>query len=161
MFVPFKEMPNDSRVWIYQADRTLTPAEVKVAEDETRQFLQQWSAHGQKLICSSTLMHDRFLIISVNENHHAASGCSIDSSVHFINELGKKLEVDWFNRSKIAFIVNNEVFIESQKDLKQKIADGKIDVDTLTFNNLVANIKELEESWLIPAGDSWLSRYFN
>ncbi|MCG8319270.1 MAG: hypothetical protein MI921_07205 [Cytophagales bacterium] len=160
MFVLFEEMPRDSRVWIYQADRTLSPAEIKLVEDHTQQFLEQWSAHGEGLKCSRTLLHHRFLVISVDENHHAASGCSIDSSVHFITELGRQLGIDWFNRTKIAFIVNSEVFIENKIDLKQKIAEGKINSDTLTFNNLVTNIEEFEQNWLIPAGDSWLSRFF-
>ena len=161
MFVPFQEMPKDSRVWIYQADRPLTPQEAKNVEENTKQFLEQWSAHGQGLRCSRTLLHDRFLVISVDENHHSASGCSIDSSVHFVTELGKHLGIDWFNRSKIAFVVNNEVFIENQKDLKQKIAEGKINSETLTFNNLVTNIEEFEKHWLIPAGNSWLGRFFS
>ena len=154
-------MPKDSRVWIYQADRPLTPQEAKNVEENTQQFLEQWSAHGQGLRCSRTLLHDRFLVISVDENHHAASGCSIDSSVHFVTELGRHLGIDWFNRSKIAFVVNNEVFIENQKDLKQKIAEGKISSDTLTFNNLVTNIEEFEKQWLIPAGSSWMGRFFS
>lgn len=161
MFVPFKEMPGNSRVWIYQSDRVLTPSEAKLIEENMQRFLEQWSAHGQGLMCSMKLLHHRFLVVSVDESHHGASGCSIDSSVHFITELGKHLGVDWFNRSKIAFIVDNEVFIENHKDLKQKIADGKINSDTLTFNNLVANIEEFEEKWLIPAGDSWMGRFFN
>ena len=161
MFVPFQEMPKDSRVWIYQADRTLTPQERELVEENTQRFLEQWSAHGQGLRCSRTLLHDRFLVVSVDENHHAASGCSIDSSVHFVTELGRQLRIDWFNRSKIAFVVNNEVFIENQQDLKQKIAEGKINSDTLTFNNLVANIDEFEKHWLIPAGSSWMGRFFS
>lgn len=160
MFVPFEEMPKDSRVWVYQADRNLTPAEAKLAEDNTQRFLEQWSAHGQGLKCSRVLLRNRFMVISVDENHHAASGCSIDSSVHFITELGQHLGIDWFDRSKIAFVLNNEVFIENHKDLKEKIAEGKINSDTLTFNNLVTNIEEFEKKWLIPAGDSWLGRFF-
>ncbi len=161
MFVAFKEMPGDSRVWIYQADKTLTTQQVKLVEENIRRFLEQWSAHGKDLKCSGTLLHHRFLIISVDEKHHGASGCSIDSSVHFITELGQHLGVNWFDRSKIAFIVNSEVFIENQKDLKHKIAEGAINGDTLTFNNLVTNIEEFEKNWVIPAKDSWLGRFFN
>ena len=161
MFVAFKEMPGDSRVWIYQADKTLTTQQAELVEENTKRFLEQWSAHGEALKCSCTLLHHRFLVVSVDEKHHTASGCSIDSSVHFITELGQHLGVNWFDRTKIAFIVNNEVFIESQKDLKQKIAEGEIKGDTLTFNNLVTNIEEFEEKWVIPARDSWLGRFFN
>ena len=40
-----------------------------------------------------------------------ASGCSIDSSVRFIKELGKELQVDFFNRLS--------VLIEKEGELKR------------------------------------------
>lgn len=160
MFIPFEEMPKDARIWIYQSDRALSAAEVVAIEDDIARFLEQWSAHGQGLKCSGKLLHGRFLLMSVDENHHGASGCSIDSSVHFIKALGEHLKINWFDRSKIAFIRQEEVFISSQKELKEFISSGRVTNKTLTFNNLVTNIKEFEEGWVVPAQKTWLNRYF-
>ena len=45
-------------------------------------------------------------------------------------------------------------------DIKSLIADGKIDSSTLTFNNLVPTIEEMNDQWVVPANESWLKRYF-
>ncbi len=160
MFIPFEEMPKDARIWIYQADRPLSNEEVEAVQEDISKFLDQWSAHGAGLKCSGKIIYNRFLLMSVDENHHGASGCSIDSSVHFIKSLGEHLKVNWFDRSNIAFKKQEEVFTAKQTTLKENIAQGQITKDTLTFNNLVTNIQEFEQGWVVPAKDTWLKRYF-
>jgi hypothetical protein len=35
-----------------------------------------------------------------------------------------------------------------------------IEKDTLTFNNAVTTLGEMKTDWQIPAGESWLAKYF-
>ena len=44
--------------------------------------------------------------------------------------------------------------------MKSLVESGTIEKKTLTFNNLVTNVEQLENSWMIPAADSWLKRFF-
>ena len=87
MYVPFEEIPDHARVWIYQANRPLSDTETQQAQQWGRQFVEQWAAHGQGLRASVTVLHHHFLVIALDEQHHAASGCSIDSSVGFVRIL--------------------------------------------------------------------------
>ena len=160
MYVGFEEMPSTARVWIYQADRQLNAEEQSLVADTAKEFLSQWAAHGSPLKSSYQLLHDKFLVISVDEGFNQASGCSIDASVALIRELESKLSLNFFDRTKVAFLLNGEIFQSSMNDIKQLISDGKINSDTITFNNLVANIDEFQKSWKVPAGESWLKRYF-
>ncbi len=153
-------MPKNARLWIYQADRVLTTQDQEKISILGNQFLANWAAHGSDLKSSMKLLHDRFLIIAVDEDVHAASGCSIDSCVNFVKTVGENLSIDWFDRTKVAFIYNDEVFMESINNLKQTISEGKINQKTLTFNNLVQNVGEFDEKWLLPANETWLKRYF-
>ncbi|MDN5205212.1 hypothetical protein QQ008_27760 [Fulvivirgaceae bacterium BMA10] len=161
MYIPFEEMPKNSRIWIYQADRKLSEEEVILVQTQLKAFLEQWAAHGADLKCSMRLLHNQFVIITVDEQFNGASGCSIDSSVHFVQELGSKLGINFFDRTKIAFQVDHEVFVISQTQLKEQIRDGIISEQTPTFNNLVSNIQDFENSWIVPANETWLGRYFN
>jgi len=161
MLIPFENMPDHSRVWIYQADRKLNALEIKQLGDQTVPFLEQWAAHGAALKASYTVLHDQFLVISVDEGYNSASGCSIDSSVHFVQSQEQLLGVNFFDRSKVAFVRNDEVFLESVQNLKSKANSGSITSDVLTFDNLVTNKKEFDERWCVPAKDTWLARYFN
>ena len=47
---------------------------------------------------NTTLINNSILILAVDEARKAASGCSIDSSVHMIKHLEKELKIDFFNR---------------------------------------------------------------
>ncbi|WKN33432.1 hypothetical protein PZB74_08810 [Porifericola rhodea] len=165
MYIPFEDMPSQARVWIYQASRPLSQAEENYAMQLGQQFAIAWSAHGKPLQASVKIFHQRFLIVAVNEDYNQASGCAIDASVALVKELEEKFSTEresfsFFDRTKVAFLYQNEVFVESTTALKKQITEGKITPDTLTFNNLVKNVEELNKGWVIPAKDSWLSRYF-
>ena len=161
MLVSFDEISEKARLWVYQANRKLMSGEVELLDRELEEFVKQWAAHGSDLEASHTVMHDQFVVIAVDEAANMATGCSIDSSVHKMQELSQKLGVDFFDRTKIAFILNDEIFLESLSNLKTKVDEGIIKEETPVFNNLVKNKKELKTSWIIPAKESWMSRYFN
>ncbi len=160
MFIPFEEMAKRSRVWIYQADRKLKDNEVEWLEKVSTAFCDQWAAHGADLKSSFQILHDQFLILAVDEEASLPSGCSIDSSVHLVQQAQSQLGIDFFDRMKVAFYDGEDVELTPTSSLKGKIASGEISEDTLTFNNLVGTINELESAWKIPAGQSWLKRYF-
>ena len=93
MLVPFSNLPDESRVWIYQASRSFSTAEKSSVSEELEVFLKQWTAHGADLVTSYDLPYDRFIVLGLNENLQGATGCSIDSSVRFIQTLEAKYEM--------------------------------------------------------------------
>ena len=94
MLVDFKELPDHSRIWIYQANRSFTDAELEEISADLSLFLQQWTAHGSQLKAGFEIRYKRFLVIGLDQSAASASGCSIDASVHFIQQLEKKYGVD-------------------------------------------------------------------
>lgn len=160
MYTEFENLPAHTRVWIYQADRNLTVQEQEMLESRLKVFTENWAAHQQPLKASAKVFYARFVVLAVDESYNQASGCSIDSSVHFLQELEKELEVNFFERSNQAFLKEDEIHTAHIKKLKQKIAEGFIEGDTLVFNNLVTNMQELQQNWKQPAKESWLARYF-
>ncbi len=163
MYIPFEQMPAHARVWVYQANRNIEESEVVAILEKSQDFLAQWTAHKQTLQASAKVFHARFLVIALDEEINAASGCSIDASVHFIKSLEKQLEIDFFDRTKIAFLepTSQTLFVEDMKNLKQKVAEGIIQSHTIVFNNLVENLSQFQNEWKVPVQQSWLLRYFN
>ncbi len=86
MLVPFKELPESSRVWIYQANRSLSEQELQEINTKLEDFITQWTAHGANLKASFEIRYKRFIILALDQELNAASGCSIDASVHFIQQ---------------------------------------------------------------------------
>jgi hypothetical protein len=160
MFVEFEEMPGDARIWIYQADREFTENETESITKECMKFLDQWAAHGSGLRSSFEISYNRFLIISIDEKQAMASGCSIDSCVHFVQSLGNALGVDFFSRTNMAFLKNGEVIIEDLSGIKTNQTLNHISAETLTFNNLIQVKSDLESKWIIPVSESWMNKYF-
>ena len=94
MLIDFNNLPDTSRIWVYQCNRKFTPEELEYIQAKTRYFLTQWTAHGTELEAGFEIKYDRFIVLGLNQENASASGCSIDASVHFIQELQQKMDVD-------------------------------------------------------------------
>ncbi|MNL67462.1 hypothetical protein D3C87_1920500 [compost metagenome] len=90
----------------------------------------------------------------------AATGCSIDSSVEFIQGLEKKYNVDLLDKMNVTFKNGEHIAHKTLIDFKKMVKDKSVSENTIVFNNLVNNIEEFNESWEVPAADSWHSRFF-
>jgi len=159
MFIPFSQLSPSARIWIYQLNRKLNEQETGHIEEVVTDFCEQWSAHGSPLQTSFKLKHDHFLILSVDENAGSPSGCSIDGSVRMLRELGSRINIDFFDRTQAAFLINGEVTIHPITKLKELFSQGMLSPSTITFNNLVATGEEFHKSWQVEVGQSWLARY--
>jgi len=80
MLVPFDTLPDSARIWIYQANRTFTDAEMAEIRTDLEAFLTQWTAHGADLKAGYELPYSRFIVLGLDQTHAGASGCSIDAS---------------------------------------------------------------------------------
>ena len=156
----FQEIPQDARLWVYQADRKLTEEEVKAVEAAAEQFVNNWEAHGKPLRASFKIAYDQFLILTVDENYNGATGCSIDSSVALVRYLQQSLNISFLDRSKVAVMNDSQVELTPFTQLKSLVAEGTIDRDTMIFDNSVDSMEKFQSSWLVKAEDSWLRRYF-
>ena len=148
-------MSPDSRVWIQQSNRKFSEAESKEIQAKLNEFTASWAAHGKALTACASVVYDQFLIVLVDEQNHAASGCSIDASVHFVKSIEQAYQVNLFNRLQIAYQVANEIKTADMAGFKKMAATGKITADTLVFNNMISKKKELENKWLVPVTASW------
>ena len=159
MYTAFNQLPPDSRVWIYQADRAFSGSEEKTISDSLSEFCSQWAAHGVQLQTSFTIQHRQFIVLSVNEKAYGASGCSIDGSVRILKDLSQQLNIDFFNRTKIAFLIEGEIKLYSTQELPMLFKSGTLSSSSVTFNNLVADKITFEKSWKISAEKTWLAKY--
>ena len=151
-------LPDTTRVWIYQTNRPLPDEVVPEIRKKIQIFAQNWISHNRALRSFGELLHNRFVILMVDESQAGASGCSIDSSVHFLKSLQSEYGVDLFDRMVFSFRKGDEVLSLNREEFAQWYAEGKIDDDTLVFDTLVNNKKDLEKNWIKPLGESWHKR---
>ena len=160
MYVTYEQMPMNSRVWMYQANRALTPDEVAAMRLKLYEFCEQWNAHGAGLQSSFSIMYDRFIALLVNEEQAKASGCSIDSSVHIIKELGEQFNIDFFDRLTITYLDENGKLADAKGPNFKEVLKSQSDPEsTIVFNNMVGSKRELETDWEVPVINSWQQKY--
>lgn len=159
MYVDFKELPNESRIWIYQSNRPFKEEEVMQLNEEVAQFLKQWTAHGANLNAGFEIKHKRFIIIGLDQSQQGATGCSIDASVHFIQELEKKYEVDLLDKMNVSFKQGEFIAYKPLIDFKKIVKNRSVSPKTIVFNNLVNTKEEYLHEWEIPLEESWHNRF--
>ena len=147
----------DSRVWVYQSSRLFTLSEALEIEALLNKFSSEWRSHGDEVFAYCNLFFGQFVILMADETHAGVSGCSTDSSIRFIKQLGEQFHVDFFNRTNLAFFVKDKIQLLPMNQLNYALDNYFINADTLYFNNLVQTKKELETNWIIPVKNSWLA----
>ncbi len=160
MLIPFENLPQESKIWIYQSNRKFSDDEFQTIENDLKTFVENWSAHGTSLEASYLLKYNRFIILAVNQEVQMATGCSIDSSVQFIQNLEKKYEVDLLDKMNVTFKLGEHIAHKPLIEFKKMAKEKAVSENTIIFNNLVNTIEEWNESWEVPAGESWHSRFF-
>ncbi|AXP82335.1 hypothetical protein CJ739_3273 [Mariniflexile rhizosphaerae] len=159
MLVDFNTLPEESRVWIYQANRSFSEQELEEIQAKLNIFIENWTAHGSDLQSGYLIKYNRFIVIGLNQKMNTASGCSIDASVRFIQQLEKEYKVDLMDKMNVSYKQGDFVAYKTLLDFKQMAKDKAISKNTIVFNNLVTNIAEFKENWEVPASESWHSRF--
>jgi hypothetical protein len=159
MLVDFNTLPEESRVWIYQANRSFSEQEIEEIQSKLDVFVTNWTAHGSDLEGAYQIKYKRFIILGLNQNLNVATGCSIDSSVHFIQQLEKTYNIDLMDKMNVSYKQGEYIAYKTLIDFKKMAKDKAVSKNTIVFNNLVANVAEFKENWEVPASESWHSRF--
>jgi len=159
MLVNFESLSDTARVWIYQANRSFSEEELGEITTALDSFISEWTAHGSDLKAGYEIKYKRFIIIALDQNFASASGCSIDASVHFIQELEKKYDVDLLDKMNVSYKQGMHIAYKPLGDFKKMAKDKAVSKNTIVFNNLVTNKHEYINHWEVPASDSWHSRF--
>ena len=160
MITDFKNIPDDSRVWIYQSNRDFTDLDIKIIKNKTTFFIDNWKAHGNDLQASYFIKERRFLVIAVNEKFNPIGGCSIDYSLQLVNDISNNINLDLLDRLSVNYRSENKIKSISLKDLKNKIKNRSFSPETIIFNTTVKTKKELSTDFELKISSSWLSKFF-
>lgn len=159
MFTEYTNLPANSRVWIYQSERQFTIEEVEYICAKAILFIDNWTRHGDDLKGSFTIEYNQFLVLAVDENFNNVSGCSIDSSVRFIQELEKELKLDLMNKMNVSFKDGENINVIKLREFQEFVKEKKITASTVVFNNMVNTKEDFETKWEVTADKSWHKRF--
>lgn len=148
----------NSKIWIYQADRILSEEEATKIRERVQTFLGQWHAHGKALDADFDILYNFLLVLKVNEEQAAASGCSIDKSIALFQEIEQTFDIHLFDRQRFAYEKNGAVVNDHLSNLNMLVNEGTIKADTIVLNNLVKTEEEYQNNFRLPFNQSWHKR---
>ena len=150
----------NSRVWIYQANRNLAPEELNAIQERLDAFTASWEAHGKVLKAAAAIQYNRFIIFMVDEAQASVTGCSIDKSVAVLKTIEQEFNLSLFDRMQLAYRNEHGIQVCSKAAFETLIATGLVTEDTVVFNNLAQTYGALKTAWEVPAKHSWHSTLF-
>ena len=120
---------------------------IRCSTERFAQTCDVLQADCRSLQASGHILWDALFVLAVDQTVEAASGCSIDSSVKFMHELGQKFDFNPFDRSVFGYL----------KDEKLHYAkiDHAADAKGYEVINLsVSTMEEYKSDLLLPFEES-------
>lgn len=151
------DFADNARVWVYHSSRAFIEKEAKEINEQLYQFYVQWQSHGAPVKGWAQLLFRQFIVVIADETEVMVGGCSTDSSVRVIKSIERQYDVNFFDRMMLTFLRKGKAEMLPFNQVQYALDKGFIDKETLVFNNIVLNKKELMENWLVPLNKSWLA----
>jgi hypothetical protein len=155
------DFADDSRVWIFQSNRTFTEQEVLEIDEQLLNFYAQWTSHGATVMGWAKSVLHYFIIVVADETASGVSGCSTDGMVRLMKSIERQYNITLFDRLQLSFLVKNKVQTLPMQQVQYALDNNYIQQDTLLFNNTVLTKEQLYTQWLIPINKSWLWQRLN
>ncbi len=146
-----------SKAWIYQSNRELNAAEVNEIDNAVKAFSKEWTSHKAEVKATGTVLHNRFIVLLVDESQNAVGGCSIDSSVKFIRSIENHFSISLLDRTILLFEQDGVLKEVLLPQLDEKISSREIQPSTIYYNNTVTSLNEMKSKWQQQAKDSWIA----
>lgn len=151
-----------SKIWVYTIKPNLNSSVENQLNIELELFCKNWTAHNRELRAFHKIFENRFLVLGVDEHLNPASGCSIDKSVHFLEEMEQKFSITIFDRMLFSYFdEHNDCITLNRTEFENELSKNNITANTLVVNTLTTTIAEWNESSIIKLQDSWMNNFFS
>ncbi|MBT6234645.1 MAG: hypothetical protein HOI49_00945 [Bacteroidetes bacterium] len=157
----FPTLNGNGRIWIYVAQRPLSEEEAHKINERLAAFCTNWAAHGNQLKAEFGIFYNQLLVLGVDEEVAAATGCSIDQTSAIFRQIDSEMNLDLFNRMNLTFLQDCNIRIVKMSDLNQAYISGLISDDSIFLNNTLSVLSDLRMKWQVPFKESWAYKRVN
>jgi hypothetical protein len=159
--IAFDELPDHGRLWVFPASRDLTDTEARECLGAVDEFLSTWSAHGVPLRSGRELVGKRFLLVGVDVDAEAPSGCSIDALVNRLRALGDAAGLTLIDHAPVWFRDGDTVRMLPRAEFRALATSGALAPDVPVFDTSLTRMAQAREGALErPASESWHGKAF-
>ena len=152
-------LPDHARVWVYKSALPFTEEQRALMLVRGSAFVHSWATHGTALLGAVEILYDRFVVLAVDEQRVAASGCSIDTSVRFVQDIERELGLSLTDRMVVIYENGDAIKSCRVPEIDQLLKSGELTADTMVFDDLVATKGDLDARFRLPLSQTWMARY--
>lgn len=157
----FDQLPDNARLWAFASGTDLSEQEQEFVQQHVGEFLSGWAAHGAPLTAGLTLLHNRFLLVGVNQDETAPSGCSIDAMTRFLKQVREQTGIDFLDAPHCCFRSDDTVRSVDRKTFRQLAEEGTVDAETIVFDLTTATVGDVRaRKFETAAADTWYAKAF-
>ena len=153
-----QHLPDRSRIWQFVADKKLQDSELNALRHSLEEFVSGWKAHGNELSAGYEIYYDQLVVIAVDEEAEAPSGCSIDKAFRLLQEFGASTQIDFFKRTALLLVENDISKWRTKNEVLEEIAAGTIRSNQMVADTMIANLGAFRNKNLVSLAESWLGR---
>lgn len=146
------------KVWIYLSDKELKGDLHQAVLKAGESFVQNWKAHDVPLSASFEIIHDRFIVVKVDETQYNASGCSIDKLLRLIKQLETDHQLQLLNRLLVAYKTDSGIEVIHSSKIKELLSSRELNENSLIYNVAASNSEEYK-NWQQSLKETWLKKY--
>jgi len=155
-------MEENNKLWVFQSKRALAGQEEQDIAKMVERFLQSWAAHGKEIKSDYKILNHRFIIITADENHTKATGCSMDSLNQLARDINAKYDLDLLNRLWVSYkATEKDIKTIPLDEFKKSVKNRELCSDTIVYNLSVCSVKEFDEKFRLPLYKSWAKMFLS
>ena len=156
--VPFENLPDASRVWIFGSDRPLSEAGSTALLKGVDEHLTNWKAHGEPLTVGSQFRDNRFLVVAVDQSTAGATGCSIDGLFRVLQGLEGTVGANLVGGGRVFYRGAESVVQATTRDQVPALVKSEaITKNTVVFDTSITDLGKFRSGFEKRAKESWIA----
>lgn len=147
-----KEYSPPSKIWVYYSEKDFTENITEI-QSQLNHFTQNWKSHGSSVKGKGFTLGGHIIILVADISVCEVSGCSTDSSVQFITQLGSQFQLNLFDRQLVLLLIEDKITPTNLNSLNQYTPD------TLVFNPFFSDLANWQECFIQKIQESKYKRF--
>jgi hypothetical protein len=157
----FDDIPDNARLWVIAADRTLSQPEQASVSERLNSFFNRWKSHGRDVVARVSLLHDRFVVIAAYIPGSDVSGCGIDSSVKEFDSIAGAIGFDRVPVLDILYHDGQQVRSVDRATFATLADSGEVSQQTAVFDTSLSSVADWKKGLFErPVSESWHAGVF-
>lgn len=157
----FSTAPDNARLWVIAADRSLGASERTVISRQLNAFFGMWASHGRKVEAAYSIEHDRFIVVVAWVPGSDVSGCGIDASVRELDAIANEAGFARAPVLDIFFHDGERVQAVDRARFAALANAGVVSRDTTVFDTSISSAADWRQGRFAPrAADCWHADVF-